>query len=666
MIPLREKPHIPRDTLRAWVCLLALGGGAQPSEGLTIYRIGGEDRPPPVEVAAGDAQLVQLSWQEGADGEGGAQEGMEVNAEGIAPLFFSAGENVTPLIDELGGRLQTRYTFDFIHDKSEPIHKVADGDPATSYEELTPLGPYFRVKGRSFYFDLGLEVPVQAVRFYPPQGKELRTIDHIFVATGFEGMEIPEGSTVGQGPYLYGFDEGDSAMLYLQRKGIILELVREIEENASSVVEIPLSGEPRRHVLVHMAPQTAIWEIAELEIIAAGFLPEALYRTEVLDLGGPASLGPLRWAGRQDAEARVRMRSRAGGDDTPNIYWRRTFRGSEQVTTGPSGELLARRDYERLEIAQRGAITHDAANWDTWSAAYEFGDSLGIPLRADDLRSHLQLEVAFTSFGSLGGRLGFVEFAVSPPLVTRLVGEVSPSVAEIGSETAFTFAVRPTIEPGDPGFDGAELRFAGGRFTAVEEVRIDSEVVVSETVELTEGRAFVRFPRLDVAHSGELLEIDVRGEIFRTGASLQGRAFDSDAPGEVGQRVPGGEATEWLDGNSLVIEGARLDEHVLGDVVLPTAVVTPNGDGIHDELEIGYTVLKVTEPAAVRVLVYDLQGSLVREVYAGGDRAGRYGRPWNGRDSAGRLVAPGLYICRVEVDTDRRQERRTVVAAVAY
>jgi hypothetical protein len=628
---------------------------------LTFYRIGGEDHPLPSEVTDGTAQFVQLGWAEGADGEGGLQDGVEFDSTGVAPLFFAANQNITPAIRELGGRLQTRYTFDFIHDESEPIHMVADGDPTTSYEELTPLGPYFRVVGRSFYFDLGLEIPLQAVRFYPPQGKELRTVDHIFVATGHDGLDAAEPATHG-----LGYDGRDSPTSYLQRLGIFLELVGEVDENRDALVEIPLDGSARRHVLVHMGPQKAIWEIAEIEIIAGGFIPDAAYRTQVLDLGGPASIGPIRWSGRQDLDARVEIRSRAGDDDTPNVYWRRTFRGNEEVPFDPSGKLLDRQAYERLGIAQRGPITLDAANWESWSAAYKFGDSLGVPFSVNDLNSFLQLEIEFASSGDRGGRLGFLEFAVSPRLVTGLVGEVSPPVAQIGVETDFTFAVRPTIEPGDQGFDGVELRFAAGRFTSVEAVRIDSDVVVFETEALDESSVSLRFPRLDFDRSGELLQIDFRGEIFRNGALLEGRASDSGAAGEVGQRVTGGEASAFLDGNSLSIAGERVNEGVLGDIILESSTFTPNGDGVNDVLQIDYVVLKVTEPTAVRVLIHDLAGRLVREVYDGADRAGRYARSWDGLDTGGQRVAPGHYLCRIEVEADQRNQRRTVIAVVAY
>ena len=39
---------------------------------------------------------------------------------------------------------------------------------------------------------------------------------------------------------------------------------------------------------------------------------------------------------------------------------------------------------------------------------------------------------------------------------------------------------------------------------------------------------------------------------------------------------------------------------------------------------------------------------------------------WDGRDGAGQLVGPGIYLARVEVETDKGSEIRLQPVAVAY
>lgn len=57
-----------------------------------------------------------------------------------------------------------------------------------------------------------------------------------------------------------------------------------------------------------------LWEIAEFEVYGDGDVPEATYRSAVLDLGGASTLGPLCWIGFRDRDARVKISTRSGLD----------------------------------------------------------------------------------------------------------------------------------------------------------------------------------------------------------------------------------------------------------------------------------------------------------------------------------------------------------------
>ena len=71
------------------------------------------------------------------------------------------------------------------------------------------------------------------------------------------------------------------------------------------------------------------------------------------------------------------------------------------------------------------------------------------------------------------------------------------------------------------------------------------------------------------------------------------------------------------------------------------------------------------EPAA-GVEVLDLSGRRVRQVYEGADKIGVYARAWDGRDDVGRRVPPGIYLFRVDVDTDAGGESAVGVIEMAY
>ena len=54
-------------------------------------------------------------------------------------------------------------------------------------------------------------------------------------------------------------------------------------------------------------------------------------------------------------------------------------------------------------------------------------------------RRFVQLKVAFHSTPESGGRVDYLQFAASPPLVTRATAEIAPAVASVGEVTSFTY-----------------------------------------------------------------------------------------------------------------------------------------------------------------------------------------------------------------------------------
>ena len=96
-----------------------------------------------------------------------------------------------------------------------------------------------------------------------------------------------------------------------------------------------------------------------------------------------------------------------------------------------------------------------------------------------------------------------------------------------------------------------------------------------------------------------------------------------------------------------------------------STLITPNGDGINDQLLIAFDLINVLSARPLRLQLYDLAGGLLfaAEQQA---RAGRQELSWDGRDLAGQLAPPGLYLVELHIagDAGARSVRRTV--AVAY
>jgi len=66
---------------------------------------------------------------------------------------------------------------------------------------------------------------------------------------------------------------------------------------------------------------------------------------------------------------------------------------------------------------------------------------------------------------------------------------------------------------------------------------------------------------------------------------------------------------------------------------------------------------ELDEAARVQLQVFDISGRLVRNVFQGGEGAGRHSKVWLGRDQQGRTVAAGVYFYRVQADGEIETRR---------
>ena len=89
----------------------------------------------------------------------------------------------------------------------------------------------------------------------------------------------------------------------------------------------------------------------------------------------------------------------------------------------------------------------------------------------------------------------------------------------------------------------------------------------------------------------------------------------------------------------------------LKDLALFPNPFSPNGSGGRDELNIVYEITgQMWNRAMVQAAIYNLEGKLVKELWRGYQEPGGQTLRWDGRDSLGRRVPNGLYLCRVEIE----------------
>ena len=106
---------------------------------------------------------------------------------------------------------------------------------------------------------------------------------------------------------------------------------------------------------------------------------------------------------------------------------------------------------------------------------------------------------------------------------------------------------------------------------------------------------------------------------------------------------------------------------VLRQLEVQPSVFTPQGDGINDVVSIRFTLFQVLGGTQVEVGMYSLEGQRVWQQVLEVQRVGpQEVVEWDGRDEAGALVPPGVYVARVRVGADQGDFDQLQVVGVAY
>ena len=521
---------------------------------------------------------------------------------------------------------------------------IVDGDSNTAFVH-PPRINFFRGPGFFYttpmFFDLGAPFPIEEVRFAPRAdhpGHKIRQF-RLSVNDGREESKNEKGN-------------------------LIWTLVHEEQDNLSPVVELAIEPQIARHVYLHPLEVGETWEVAEFEVYGQGFVPQASFLSDPIDLGRESSLGRIWWSGQLDPEAKIVIQSRSGSDDQPEIYWRKTGVGGEEVPFGTNGQPMSRKNYEAMPKNVRGGITQDLENWSVWHT-YEYADGLaGIQIRSPSPRQYVQLHIAFFSSRLAGGQIDSLFFEFSqPPVVSEAIGEIHPPFVESAEPVRFTYAVRTRLEEEQTGFNVFEVN-TSARLEAIHEVRIDREVVdFTPSFDPTDPHQFaVQFDRIDQDQT--LLEVDFDARVFSYGTVFNGAVSDADSD-EVPQSVIPGDAVSELLGDALNVRTPLKGSLLTAVQVVPNPF-SPNGDGVNDQVQFSYTLLRLTDVVPLETEIYTLAGNRVRTLGAGEGGSALYQTTWDGRDDQGELVGPGLYIYRVVVEAGSGREERLGAIALVY
>ncbi|MYI61580.1 MAG: hypothetical protein F4105_07930 [Gemmatimonadetes bacterium] len=154
--------------------------------------------------------------------------------------------------------------------------------------------------------------------------------------------------------------------------------------------------------------------------------------------------------------------------------------------------------------------------------------------------------------------------------------------------------------------------------------------------------------------------------VFEFASTFTGEIFAADSE-SLPQPILAGDADEAVSTNSLRVLGAN-DEtpDFIQSLALSTPVLTPNGDGVHDQLQIRYSLFRLPGAVPVALEVYALDGRRIARLDKGRQDSGDQAIMWDGRDETGQLLPPGLYLLSLALQTQFVQAKQLLAVGIAY
>lgn len=435
------------------------------------------------------------------------------------------------------------------------------------------------------------------------------------------------------------------------------ELFTHINPNADRLLYIRYIFKPRkmRYFFWHGIRDTG-WGIVkwgEFMLFSPGHPAEVVLRSPFIDLGTevgdgrPKVIKGLHWDADLPLGAKLQLRSRSGNTLDP-LY---TFYDRK-------GDEVTEDRWKSAPKVLRGAIDTTLVVGDDWGAWSNVYQNSGEVFQSESPRRYVQLEMILgTDDPQVGPQVNSLSIEYEQALVQDARGQIWPREAPVNERTRFAYTVWPRSAGGDSGFDQVRLVVPKASDVDYTGVEVDGVAIQPESVVSAGDSLWID---LGQAVSGDSVRIAFETQLLNNATVVSADLGLSNRPG-LWQSV------EPLIRRSNVVMLPNLigQEKLIGEVELATAVITPNGDGIHDELDVRFIVYKASRVEPV-LQIYDLAGRRIA-ARTGTQEAGQWRLHWDGRsDDSGQTAAPGSYIYEISLGTDAGDDKRTGTIAVAY
>ena len=389
--------------------------------------------------------------------------------------------------------------------------------------------------------------------------------------------------------------------------------------------------------------------ISEFQIYGRGYPAELQLTSQILDLEEIKGLTSVEWDAVTPPNTRVEVRSRTGDEIIEEILY-----------FDKKGKEITKRKWEKTPKSLRGPTESSfsiGTDWSIWSDPYVVSGEL---FKSPSPRRYAQLDVRLISNDpEVAPSISALHLNVENPIALATAAEVFPAEVQPGVKEEFSYFVLPTFGGRSQGFNrltmnaSVPIDFMG--------LKLGDEVVEADLTTTADGfvidlPATVRSPLLiELSFSSTIYQNQTRFDLFLGNRNLGDN---------VRQLVEKGDANSDIASESVSVQ-LPVNGLLLANLALSASVLTPNGDGVGDELIIEFDALKLVTPRPIAVHVYDLAGRRMR-MLSGDGLAQRYRFTWDGRDEDGTTVPPGTYLVQVEIEGDSLTETAQRIVPVAY
>lgn len=577
---------------------------------------------------------------------------VQMSADSLWTWSARPGENLSTGIRTRGGSIHA-----IVEERGEKVvvdlpalESLVDGDEGTAFNP-DEVGVPRQV---DIYIDLGGIFRLSRVRLFPRLDSQHR----LFFPSSFS-LVLQEGSDDQYAQLFEGIFSrtGPPTTLALILLGdgpyISLLYFSPSSPNNRSVVDWPgtrqISGVRQARYVRLQTLLNLPWELAELELYSDGTVPEGEFVSRPLEGKGNPVWGRVQYEGGDLAKLPLVLQTRTGPDGDPVHYF--------LIDLGER-EIPVSREAWMSAISEKRSRPNP--EWSAWQSVEE-----GV-VRSPSPNRFIQFRLRVLDPGVKVESLAF-EYDTRP-LAHALWAEVTPLAVEAGQETTFILSAMIANQGTDTGFRYLQV-LTPAQLVGVDSVRVNGQPI-TYTVTQNPGQGITLNLWERLRQDESLFQVYFRARVFADGTPFNLRALDrrlSEAEEDTAYQYASEADVDPLSlGASLVVRLNSVTNPLLTSLQPRYTAFTPNGDGVNDLFVVEYSVLKLTRPAPVYFEIFDLSGLRVRQGYIGADLSGQYTRIWDGRDDQGLTVGPGLYLYRIQVQSDAGTTSRQGVVNVVY